>query len=286
MARARFRRGERAASGGNGGGRHGEGLYRVGRGRERPDEVGNRGAGRFGAIDVGGGLGGCFGSGLSGANREGETGRGKSGGKEASFKGYILESFWGRDNCESEKEVQKLERMLADHRTALYPGCEKGYKKLSTILEFLQWKAKNGVSDKAFGELLKLVKNILLEGNELPESTYEAKKTVCPLGLEVQKIHACPNDCMLYCEERKQDGMLRHSADGSQWRNIDRTFKDFGEDAQNRKYIMMPIIIQGPKQPGNDIDVYLRPLVEDLKVLWRKEGVPVWDEDKQEQFNL
>jgi Transposase family tnp2. len=53
-----------------------------------------------------------------------------------------------------------------------------------------------------------------------------------------------------------------------------------------RKYIMMPIIIQGPKQPGNDIDVYLRPLVEDLKVLWRKEGVPVWDEDKQEEFNL
>jgi hypothetical protein len=54
------------------------------------------------------------------------------------------------------------------------------------------------VSDKAFGELLKLVKNILPEGNELPESTYEAKKTVCPLGLEVQKIHACPNDCILY----------------------------------------------------------------------------------------
>ena len=44
---------------------------------------------------------------------------------------------------------------------------------------------------------------------------------------------------------------------------------------------MMPIIIQGPKQPGNDIDVYLRPLVEDLQQLWKKEGVPVWDEDKQ-----
>jgi Transposase family tnp2. len=53
-----------------------------------------------------------------------------------------------------------------------------------------------------------------------------------------------------------------------------------------RKYITMPIIIQGPKQPGNDIDVYLRPLVEDLKLLWKKEGVPVWDEDKQEEFNL
>jgi len=39
---------------------------------------------------------------------------------------------------------------------------------------------------------------MLPEGNELPSTTYEAKKVVCPLGLEVQKIHACPNDCILY----------------------------------------------------------------------------------------
>jgi hypothetical protein len=49
---------------------------------------------------------------------------------------------------------------------------------------------------------------------------------------------------------------------------------------------MMPIIIQGPKQPGNDIDVYLRPLVDELLLLWREEGVRVWDEDKKETFNL
>ena len=39
---------------------------------------------------------------------------------------------------------------------------------------------------------------MLPEGNELPSTTYEAKKMVCPLGLDVQKIHACPNDCILY----------------------------------------------------------------------------------------
>ena len=32
----------------------------------------------------------------------------------------------------------------------------------------------------------------------MPSTTYEAKQLVCPLGLEVQKIHACPNDCILY----------------------------------------------------------------------------------------
>jgi hypothetical protein len=52
-----------------------------------------------------------------------------------------------------------------------------------------------------------------------------------------------------------------------------------------RKFIMMPVLIQGPKQPGNDIDMYLRPLVEELKQLWQTEGVHVWDEYKQEEFD-
>ena len=43
-----------------------------------------------------------------------------------------------------------------------------------------------------------MIKDMLPKDNELHESTYEAKKVVCPLGLEVQKIHACPNDCILY----------------------------------------------------------------------------------------
>jgi hypothetical protein len=251
----------------------------------------------------------------------------------------------------------------------------------------LQWKAEIGLSDKGFEKLLKIMKKMLPKDNELSASTYEAKKIVCPLGLEVQKIYACPNDCILYrgeeyenlnacpvCsafrykirrddpgdvegerprkrvpakvmwyatiiprlkhlfrnkeyakllrwhkEDRKSDEMLRHPADGSQWRKIDRYFPEFTEDARNlrfglstdgmnpfgeqscshsiwpvtlciynlppwlcmkRKFIMMPVLIQGPKQPGNDIDVYLRPLVEELKQLWQTEGIRVWDEYK------
>ena len=46
------------------------------------------------------------------------------------------------------------------------------------------------------------------------------------------------------------------------------------------KFIMMPVLIQGPRQPSNDIDVYLRPLVEELLLLWNIPGVRVWDEHK------
>ena len=296
-------------------------------------------------------------------------------------------------DCETEKEKLKLEQMLEDHKKLLYPNCEDGQKKLGTTLELLQWKAENGVSDKGFEKLLKIMKKKLPKDNELPASTYEAKKVVCPLGLDVQKIHACINDCILYrgeeyenlnacpvCtalrykirrddpgdvegerprkrvpakvmwyapiiprlkrlfrnkehakllrwhkEDRKKDEMLRHPADGSQWRKIEREFPDFAGDARNlwfglstdgmnpfgeqscshstwpvtlciynlppwlcmkRKFIMMPVLIQGPKQPGNDIDVYLRPLVEELLQLWGEKGVRVWDEHKQEPFDL
>ncbi|XP_021768138.1 uncharacterized protein LOC110732470 [Chenopodium quinoa] len=123
---------------------------------------------------------------------------------------------------------------------------------------------------------------------------------------------------------RKKDGLLRHPADSPQWRFIDGQFPDFGSEEQNlrlglstdginpysslssirstwpvmlvaynlppslcmkRKYIMLSMLISGPKQPGNDIDVYLAPLIDDLKLLW-EEGVEVFDANRNEIFNL
>ena len=63
-------------------------------------------------------------------------------------------------DCESETERLKFQKLLEDHRKLLYPDCENGLKKLGTTLELLQWKATNGVSDKGFGELIKLVKKM------------------------------------------------------------------------------------------------------------------------------
>jgi len=49
---------------------------------------------------------------------------------------------------------------------------------------------------------------------------------------------------------------------------------------------MMSMLISGPHQPGNDIDVYLRPLVDDLKLLWSPGVEKVMDGYKREEFNL
>jgi hypothetical protein len=91
-----------------------------------------------------------------------------------------------KEECETVKESKKLERMLEDLKKPLYPDCKEGHKNLCSALEMLQWKARNGVSDMAFDELLLIVKEMLPEGKELSASTYEAERVVCPLGLEVE----------------------------------------------------------------------------------------------------
>ena len=289
------------------------------------------------------------------------------------------------DDC---SEHEKLNELYAESEKPLFPGCTN-FSKLSAVLKLYNLKASNGWSDKSFTSLLKLLVDMLPNDNELPNSCYKAKKLMCPLGLEVQRIHACPNDCILYRNEhenmhtcprcgvsrykvkdgdeelcstgrkrsaskvvwyfpiiprfkrlfanptdarylrwhgegRKVDDKLRHPADSAQWRIIDSKFPKFGAEIRNlriglstdginpfgnmssrhsswpvllciynlppwlcmkRKYIMMSLLISGPKQPGNDIDVYLAPLIDDLKNLWCH-GVEVYDAYKNEYFNL
>ena len=75
----------------------------------------------------------------------------------------------------------KFDRMLEDHKKGLYPNCKDGNTKLGTILELLQWKAGNGVPDKGFEKLLKILKKKLPKDNELTDSTYASKMTVVML---------------------------------------------------------------------------------------------------------
>ncbi|KAK1610700.1 hypothetical protein QYE76_034373 [Lolium multiflorum] len=110
-----------------------------------------------------------------------------------------------RRDCDTDKERLQFDKMLEDHHKLLYPGCEDGRRKLGSILELLKWKAEVGVTDSGFEKLMIILKKLFPRNNELPVSTYEAKKLVCPLGLDVQKIHACINDCILYRGEKYEN---------------------------------------------------------------------------------
>ena len=121
------------------------------------------------------------------------------------------------------------------------------------------------------------------------------------------------------------DEVLRHPANGNQWKVLDLAFPEFAADARNlrlgmstdginpfgnqssnhstwpvfvwmynlppwlcmkKKYIHMVMLIQGPKQPGNDIDVYLKIFREEIQILWSKEGVNTWDASTNAYFPM
>ncbi|GAU41485.1 hypothetical protein TSUD_239610 [Trifolium subterraneum] len=90
-----------------------------------------------------------------------------------------------------------------------------------------------------------------------------------------------------HAEERKCDGQIRHVADSLQWKKIDSLFPNFGKESRNLRLGLATDGMNpfGPKQPGNDIDVYLSPLIDDLRVLWA-EGVDILDAYSGEQFNM
>jgi hypothetical protein len=71
-------------------------------------------------------------------------------------------------------------------------------RKLEVDNMLLEFKLTNGLSDKGFDQLLGIIRKMFPEKNELPEKTYLAKQMIYPIGLEVEKIHTCSNDCILY----------------------------------------------------------------------------------------
>jgi hypothetical protein len=73
------------------------------------------------------------------------------------------------------------------------------------MVKLFQLKMSNRWSDCSFKDLLMLLKNMLPQGNAVPETDYEAKQIIYPLGLEVEKIYACKNDCVLYCGPQYED---------------------------------------------------------------------------------
>jgi hypothetical protein len=125
-------------------------------------------------------------------------------------------------------------------------------------------------------------------------------------------------------DRTKDDGKLRHPFDGKKWKDFDAMFPELGKEAHNvrftlstngmnsfgdlnsshstwsviltiynlppsicqkRRYLLLTMLIFRPKQPGNDIDVFLEPLMEDMKKLW-EEGVQMVDASLKKKFTL
>ncbi|XP_004510005.1 uncharacterized protein [Cicer arietinum] len=127
-----------------------------------------------------------------------------------------------------------------------------------------------------------------------------------------------------HAEERSRDGRLRHPADGQAWKEFDTKHQDFSLETRNIRLglasdgfnpfrtmslshstwpvvltiynyppslclkpenCLMSLLIPGPRSPGNAIDVYMQPLIEELKILWDV-GVETYDISRNQSFQM
>jgi len=122
----------------------------------------------------------------------------------------------------------------------------------------------------------------------------------------------------------RKDDVLRHLANGEAWKAFDSRYPDFASDPWNvrlglvsdgfnpfgnmssshstwpvmlvpynlstwmcmkQPYFMLSLIILGLSAPGQNIDVYLAPLVSELKELWEV-GVQTFDVTSKKYFTM
>lgn len=123
-------------------------------------------------------------------------------------------------------------------------------------------------------------------------------------------------------DDQISDGYMRHPRDSPAWKSFDYQHKDFSVEPRNIRLglatdgmnpfktlsvshstwpvlvipynlppwicmkqpnFIMSLLIPGPDAPGNNIDVYLQPLIEELKELWYF-GVETFDASRKENF--
>ncbi|XP_038975417.1 uncharacterized protein LOC120106535 [Phoenix dactylifera] len=77
-----------------------------------------------------------------------------------------------------------------------------------------------------------------------------------------------------HVKEGDSDEMV-HPACGEAWKHFDRIHPSFSIEP----------LISGPKSPGKSIDVLLRPLIDELKMLWEV-GVTTYDISRKENFQM
>ncbi|GKE81384.1 hypothetical protein Tco_1551384 [Tanacetum coccineum] len=184
--------------------------------------------------------------------------------------------------------------LYASANEELYSGCDY-VTRLDFMAKFTYFKVKGKLIDSIFNEMLEFLQNVFStsKGYKLPPSYYTIKKTFKMIGLGYESIHACVNDCFLFRGKDNKDVHLCLVCNMSRWKDSNISGKKVPKKVL-RYFLIIPRLQRLYKsshtakemtwhatgkctEPGKDTDVYLRPLIDDLKDLWALKGVETID---------
>jgi hypothetical protein len=81
----------------------------------------------------------------------------------------------GDDDQYSNGELAKYKKIIENSKKSFYHGCAAQYMRLFAMVKLFQLNVSNIWSDDSFKDLLTLIKDMLPQGNAVPETIYEVK---------------------------------------------------------------------------------------------------------------
>ncbi|KAK9158064.1 hypothetical protein Scep_004638 [Stephania cephalantha] len=94
-------------------------------------------------------------------------------------------------------QARQLYDMIDASREQLWPGCET-MTTLSAMARLLAIKSEHHIFERGYNEIIKLMKDCLPNDNSMVENFYATKRLMRGLGLPVEKIDCCEDQCMIY----------------------------------------------------------------------------------------
>jgi hypothetical protein len=258
---------------------------------------------------------------------------------------------------------------------------------LAFVTRLMDIKSKYCFLNNYYNEILKLLGYVLPKPNKLPKDMYHSKTIIKDLGMYLEKIDVCKNNCLFFMKEhagekkclkcgqsklvevvndegdkvmidvahkqlrylpltprvqrlflskkpamhmrwhkegvRENDELIVHPSDGDAWKALDTFDPDFAAKPRNVRislpidgftrfgqmassyscwpvfvirhnlppslcmkyeFIFLCLIIPDSDYPGKKLNVMLKPLIEELKELWK--GVETYDVFKKQIFKL
>ncbi|XP_020250883.1 uncharacterized protein LOC109828263 [Asparagus officinalis] len=206
------------------------------------------------------------------------------------------------------EDLDRIMKLLEDSEEDLYEGCTEysRFSFMLELLHIKNLSGMANTYFEMLLDLLRKV--VPGGERSIPKITYAAKQIVSDLGLDYNKIDVCPNDCILYYKDNKElqecptcgvsrwkqrtrsstrrttesvymqskipAKVLRHFPLVSRLQRLYMN-KDTAKSMRNVRlglasdgFNPFGVMSSGKHAPGNNIDVYLEPLIDELKQLW------------------
>ncbi|GKA29426.1 zinc finger, PHD-type containing protein, partial [Tanacetum coccineum] len=200
-------------------------------------------------------------------------------------------------NDPTQAKRNEFEELYVSANEELYPDCDY-VTRLDFMAKFTYFKVKGKLIDSIFNEMVEFFQNVfpIAKGYKLPSLYYAIKKTFKTIGLGLQRLYKFSHTTkeMTWHATGKctEPGKMQHPVDGRAWKDFDTKYPDFTAEQRN---VRLGLAADGFNPFGNlsqsysmwpDNDVYLRPLIDDLKDLWAKPGVETTDIATGQKFNM